>query len=414
MKVFKFGGASVKDAEGVKRLETILSQLNSEGVVIVSAMGKMTNAFEALLLDFSQENLEFIKNFHLQIIRDLFHGEDKERMELLLGDMIEEIQSTYLRFKNASYDFLYDQIVSYGELLSTRIIHAYLETRNVDVEFHDARKLILTSDDYREAKIDWKETSSRIKAACRKGKLHIAQGFIAGTNNGLTSTLGREGSDFSAAIFAYTLEAESLSIWKDVEGVLNADPRAFLNAEKLDSMSYSEALELAYYGASVIHPKTLKPLKEKNIPLLVKSFMNPKSSGTTIQEGLELNPFVPCFVLKKNQILIDVEAKDFSFITEDHLQEIYQLLAEYKLKVNLQQNSALRLSVCLSDSFNSFGKFLDKLKSNYTVEHEENLELYTIRHKDPNSEEFIANRGELILKQDFNEVTQMLLKSKQG
>lgn len=304
MRVFKFGGASIADATGIRRLANIVGT-EKNLFIIVSAMGKMTNAFEQLVQaeDDNSKTLaiEFIKEYHLNIAAELFQKEDIIFQKL--NGFFHQIEQLSIQFAEVNYDFLYDQVVSFGELISSTIVNHYLQSTGLESQWLDARKLIRTDESYREALVNWKTTDDNIQKACEKGGVYLSQGFIAGSENGLTTTLGREGSDYSAAIMAYALKAESLTIWKDVEGVLNADPRYFQKTELLRELSYGEAIEMAFYGASVIHPKTLKPLENAEIPLRVKSFLNPQGSGTTIAKNLELSPFVPCYILKRDQVL---------------------------------------------------------------------------------------------------------------
>lgn len=414
MKVFKFGGASVKDAESVKNLATILEHESlSNKLVVISAMGKMTNAFENIIDAYFykkpdlSEHLDFVRNYHLQIISKLFINNDTSILfeaEQLFG----QLSGFFITNKNTDYNFIYDQIVGFGELLSTKIISSYLNDNGIQNKWIDVRKLIKTNSSFRDAKVNWEQTSKNIEAL-ESNQLYITQGFLGGDSKENTTTLGREGSDYTAAIFAHCLNVISVTIWKDVEGVLNADPRCFDNTTLLEQISYNEAIEMAFYGASVIHPKTLKPLENKNIPLYVRSFYNLKEKGTTVSKGHPLVPETPCFILKQHQILVSISALDFSFMVEHNLSDIFKILHNYKLKVNLIQNSALSFSVCIEDNFNQFSVFISELKLNYKVNYFENVSLYTIRHATKEAISSIDQKGTVLLKQSTKKTVQLIM-----
>jgi aspartate kinase len=410
VRVFKFGGASIADAAGIRRLANIVGT-EKNLFIIVSAMGKMTNAFEQLVQaeDDNSKTLaiEFIKEYHLNITAELFQKEDIIFQKL--NGFFHQIEQLSIQFAEVNYDFLYDQVVSFGELISSTIVNHYLQSTGLESQWLDARKLIRTDESYREALVNWKTTDDNIQKACEKGGVYLSQGFIAGSENGLTTTLGREGSDYSAAIMAYALKAESLTIWKDVEGVLNADPRYFQKTELLRELSYGEAIEMAFYGASVIHPKTLKPLENAEIPLRVKSFLNPQGSGTTIAKNLELSPFVPCYILKRDQVLISISARDFSFIVEQNITSIFQALSEFKLKVNLIQNSALEFVVCVTDKYGTIESFKQKMQEEFILKITQDLRMYTIRHFDLQGLSEFENKFDILLKQRNNEVYQLVV-----
>jgi aspartate kinase len=410
VRVYKFGGASIADAAGIKRLGAIAGK-EKNLFVIVSAMGKMTNAFEQLVQAKDQagrtQALEFIKEYHLNIVSELFEQEDEIFSKL--HSFFEQIEQLTSQFAEVNYDFLYDQVVSFGELISSTIVNHYLQSTGVQSQWLDARKLVRTDESYREALVNWQKTEENIQNSCKQGGVFLSQGFIAGSENGLTTTLGREGSDYSAAIMAYALGAESLTIWKDVEGVLNADPRYFQKTELLRELSYGEAIEMAFYGASVIHPKTLKPLENAEIPLRVKSFLNPEASGTTIAKNLALNPFVPCYILKREQVLISISARDFSFIVEQNITSIFQALSEFKLKVNLIQNSALEFVVCVTDKYGTIEGFKQKMQEEFVLKITRDLRMYTIRHFDLQGLSEFENEFDILLKQRNNEVYQLVV-----
>ena len=309
MRVFKFGGASVKDANGVKNLATVLQKVGYENtLVVVSAMGKMTNALEVVIDNYFnnkselKESLNYIKEYHETIALELFENKQHAIFNTI-NKLLNELSSFLDRNKSPDYNYVYDQTISYGELISTTIISNYLNNINISNNWLDARSFIKTDNYYRRANVNWEKTQRNIVENLNTSILNITQGFIGSDSNNFTTTLGREGSDYTAAIFAYCLNANSVTIWKDVPGVLNADPRYFENAQLLHKISYREAIELAFFGASVIHPKTLQPLQRKEIPLYVKSFLNPKNNGTMVSKGKALDPDIPCFIVKKNQIL---------------------------------------------------------------------------------------------------------------
>jgi aspartate kinase len=326
-----------------------------------------------------------------------------------VDNLFEELNKFLATNTSSDYNFIYDQIVGFGELLSTKIVSAYLNNIGIENQWIDVREYLKTDDSYRDAYVNWEVTSQNI-SRLNPNKLYITQGFLGEDVLGNTTTLGREGSDYTAAIFAHCLNAKSLTIWKDVDGVLNADPRFFENAQLLHQISYSEAIEMAFYGASVIHPKTLKPLENKNIPLYVRSFLNLELKGTTVGKGSDLIPEIPCFILKQDQILVSISALDFSFMVEFNLSDIFSILHNNKLKVNLIQNSAISFSVCIEDKFNNFQQFLAELKSKYKVSFTENVSLYTIRHSNEKAIEEIEQKGEVLLKQATKGTVQLVIK----
>lgn len=414
MKVFKFGGASVKDAESIKNVVRVLKHEDFNDVLIViSAMGKMTNAFEKIVdsyikkSDDLESNISYVRQFHKDIIVDLF--EDSEHYVLFeLEKLLRQLTGFFISNKNPDYNYIYDQTVGYGELISTTIVSSYLNEIGVLNNWIDVREFVKTDSSFRDAHVDWEKTTSKIRDI-DSSKLIITQGFLGSNSKGETTTLGREGSDYSAAIFAFCLGAKNVTIWKDVDGVLNADPRYFKDTTLLDQISYNEAIEMAFYGASVIHPKTLKPLENKRIPLYVRSFYNLKNVGTIVKKGLNLSPEVPCFILKNSQILISISAQDFSFMVEHNLSDIFKVLHNYKLKVNLIQNSALSFSVCVEDKFNNFKTFIEELTMNYSVNYIENVSLYTIRHATEKAINVVEGKGTVLLKQATKGTVQLVM-----
>jgi len=415
MKIFKFGGASVKDAEGVKNLVKILEKVGKDQtLIVVSAMGKTTNSLELVVKNYfeNKEELSYsinqIYDFHNNILSELFL-ENNHSIFSEVKDTLENLKVFLRRNKSPNYSFVYDQVVSFGEILSTKIINSYLNYININSNWIDARSLIKTDSKYRDANLNWEATQQSISNNINTSILNITQGFVGSDENNFNTTLGREGSDYSAAIFAYCLNAESVTIWKDVPGVLNADPRVFKKPQLLNKISYTEAIELAFYGASVIHPKTLQPLQKKEIPLYVKSFLDPVSKGTVISRGTKIDPEIPCFIVKRNLSLLKLSSLDFSFIVEDNISDIFQILHENKMKVDLIQNSAISFSVCVYDKYYRLKELLSILKATYKVECTENVSLFTIRHFNENSAKEILKNNRLLLEQRTNETLQLVV-----
>jgi aspartate kinase len=418
MKVFKFGGASIKSANAIKNVAKILnSQDLSNCLLVISAMGKMTNAFEKITDAYFNndqekltESIDFTSNFHLRIINNLFAENHviHQKITVLFRQLVRFLTQN----KSRNYDYLYDQIVSYGELLSTTIVSDYLNEIKIHNNWVDVREIIITDAVFRDATVNWQETEKRINAKVDFSKLTIVQGFIGGDLNGNTTTLGREGSDFTAGIFAYCLDAESLTIWKDVLGVLNADPREFKEVQLLEHISYEETIEMAFYGASVIHPKTIKPIQNKKIPLIVRSFKNLNSPGTKVSEGVTLEPTIPCFIVKKNQVLVSISSLDFSFIVEENISDIFKLFHKYQLKVNLIQNSAISFSVCVDNNLNHFDLFYNEIKNMYKVSFVKNVDLFTVRYFTENSLEGIYKLGTSLVTQINKNTAQIIIQKK--
>ena len=416
MKIFKFGGASAKDAAGVKNLVSVLEKVGyKDTLVVVSAMGKSTNALEEIIEQYFQDKTKTpaallpLKEYHLQIVNDLFQ-EQKAEVVAVVHELFEELHTFLKSNKSPDYSFVYDQVVSFGELLSTNIIHYFLLNQGLDSFWLDARNCIKTDDYYRAANLNWELTQSNIQSQIGTASLVITQGFIGSDSNNFTTTLGREGSDYSAAIFGYALNAESVTIWKDVPGVLNGDPREFQNTQLLHQISYREAIELAFYGASVIHPKTLQPLQRKEIPLFVKSFENPLESGTSVSKGKTLDPHIPCYIVKKDQVLIRLSSIDFSFIVEENISYIFGLLHEYQMPVELIQNSAISFSVCVNNKYKRLEELIMVLRSRFNVDVTEGVDLFTIRHFDIKASQFINQKGkQVLLEQRTSETAQFVI-----
>jgi aspartate kinase len=416
MRIFKFGGASVKDAEGIRNVHSVLQTVGFEDVLLViSAMGKTTNALEVVIKNYFekspelQSSIQEVKKYHNQILLDLFE-DDKNAVFKDVNSLFSELDHFISQNKSPNYNFVYDQIVSFGELISTTIVSHYIGFMGIKTQWIDVRNLIKTDNNYRDANVDWDTTQKLISKTVKKKTLNVTQGFLGSDENNFTTTLGREGSDYTAAIFAYCLNAESVTIWKDVPGVMNADPRYFENARLLNQISYREAIELAFYGATVIHPKTLQPLQKKEIPLFVKSFINPTLPGTSVSKGADLDPHLPCFILKKNQLLLSLSSIDFSFIMEENISEIFALLHEYKMKVSLIQNSAISFSVCIDDKFGNFNALKSILSKKFKISYNENVSLFTIRHFDQKAAQIVEKNKVVLLKQVSRETMQIITK----
>jgi aspartate kinase len=414
MKVFKFGGASIKDADGIRNVVKVLKHTgHANTLIVISAMGKTTNAMEAIVDAYFKDKsatpiaITDMVDYHTSILNDLFPN-PQHKIYRDFKVLIDEVNGFLAWNKSPNYNFVYDQVVGYGELIATTIVSAYLLEIGIKNNWLDVRNYIKTDTNYRDTTVNWEKTQERI-STIDKSILNITQGFLGSDNNNFTTTLGREGSDYSAAILAYCLNADSVTIWKDVPGVLNADPRHFKETQLLNNISYREAIELAFYGASVIHPKTLQPLQKKEIPLLVKSFINPMDKGTTVGKGVGIEPNVPCFIVKKNQVLMKLSSLDFSFIVEDSISQLFKLFHEHKMKVDLIQNSAISFSVCVDNKFGGLPALLNELKSKYKIVHHEDVSLYTIRHFNAKALASLQNGHEILLEQRGKETVQLVV-----
>jgi aspartate kinase len=416
MRIFKFGGASVKDAAGIRNVYEVLQITGYDDVLlVVSAMGKTTNALEAVVNNYFnksaslQASIQEVKKYHNQILLDLFDDE-KHAVFNDVSKLFGDIDYFLSHNKSPNYNFVYDQIVSFGEMISTTILSHFMQSAGIKNQWIDVRNFIKTDSNYRDASVDWELTQKNISKNVKKKALNITQGFLASDENGFTTTLGREGSDYTAAIFAYCLNAESVTIWKDVPGVMNADPRYFDKAVLLNQISYREAIELAFYGASVIHPKTLQPLQKKEIPLYVKSFVDPKLPGTSVSKGADLEPYTPCFIVKRNQLLISLSSIDFEFIMEENISEIFALLHKYRMKVSLIQNTAISFSVCVDDKFGHFEELKKTLSRKFKVSYNDNVSLFTIRHFTDQAARLITDKKTVLLRQVSRETMQIVAK----
>ncbi|GAA4035175.1 MAG: aspartate kinase [Flavobacterium sp.] len=416
MRIFKFGGASVKDADGIKNVFSVLEKVGHEDtLLVISAMGKTTNALELVIKNYFEKSnelhssLQEVKKYHYQILMDLFEDEEHD-VYFAVNSLFADLEYFIRSNKSPNYNFVYDQVVSFGELISTTIVSHYFAQAGLKNNWIDVRNFIKTDNTYRDANVDWEKTQQLIAKGVKKKALNITQGFLGSDENNFTTTLGREGSDYTAAIFAYCLNAESVTIWKDVPGVMNADPRYFENAILLNQISYREAIELAFYGATVIHPKTLQPLQRKEIPLHVKSFINPLLPGTSVSKGKDLEPQTPCYIVKRDQLLISLSSIDFSFIMEENISEIFALFHQYKMKVSLIQNSAISFSVCVEDKFGNFNDLKNILAKKFKVAYNENVSLYTIRHFNKEAAEMVEKGKTVLLKQISRETLQVVTK----
>ncbi len=419
MKIFKFGGASVKDADSVRNVASVLKKFPGERiVVVVSAMGKITNALETLADAFCfkkgdvQAILGQINKYHLDILKNLF-PDPAHPVYNDVHAVFFEMEQYFKATPSTSYNRDYDQLVSQGEIISSKIVSAYLNEAGIKNNWLDVREVVKTDTTFREGKVNWQLTE---KLAAEHITLHgvgltITQGFLGKTPDGLTTTLGREGSDYTAAILAYCTNAESVTIWKDVPGVMNADPKWFDETQLIGQMSYQDAIELSYYGATVIHPKTIKPLQNKRIPLYVRSFLKPDAPGTLINDQQSQLP-IPCFIFKVNQILLSISPKDFSFIVEENFSDIFKIFAEHNVKINVMQNSAISFSVCTDNDERKIPELIQTLKKNFRVLYNDHVELITIRYYDQPTIDRVCIGKQVFLEHKSRYTVQLVVKNK--
>ena len=440
MKVFKFGGASVNSADAVRNMAQIVQQHleTTPLVVVVSAMGKTTNLLEKLVPGTQesaaekQELRRQLEAYHRGIASALMpdNQDVQHKIDSLLADLDQRCAT--LPADAEHYNYNYDQTVSFGELLSTTIIADYLNALGINTLWADARQLIKTDSHYREGIVDWKATQeatrSFLDSVDNFHQVILTQGFIGGTTQRSigstesptsvlnsqfsTTTLGREGSDYSAAVLAYCLDAESVTIWKDVPGFLNADPKFFQNTVKIEQIPYNEAIELAYYGASVIHPKTVKPLQNKSIPLHIKSFLDPAAAGSTVGGYATIQPLTPLYIFKNKQILISIQPRDFSFIAEENLQTIFATLADLNIRVNMMQNTALSFSICIDDNVILLEQLTERLQHSFNVRYNRNLQLITIRYYTADIIQDIVAGRSILLQQRTRSTAQLVVAEK--
>jgi aspartate kinase len=421
MLVFKFGGASVRDAAAIQNVASILSLYPGRKLtVVVSAMGKSTNKLEEIVEALETKNhklfsglVDELEEFHMDIMATLF-PERHFKIYQTIEELFEKLRSRYEAVFSENKSFEYDQVVSLGEVLSSQIVSAYLIDQDFSVQWMDARKLIRTDHSYQEGKVDWDKTEQLVREkmlpSFTDADILLTQGFIGHTAEGFTTTLGREGSDYTAGILAYCGEAESVTIWKDVPGMLNADPKYFENTKKLEAISFKEAIELSYYGASVIHPKTIQPLQNRNIPLYVKSFLDPKSDGTVIQASSSQDHLIPSYIFKFDQALYSFTPKDFSFIVEENLSVIFGKLSDLNVKINLMQNSALSFSILVDQKKVKRTQLLELFQKEYEVKYNEDLSLVTIRHYDEETINQVTQGKEVLLQQRTRHTARFILK----
>jgi aspartate kinase len=421
MKVFKFGGASVKDSAAVKNVAQILSLFEKQKlIVVVSAMGKTTNKLEEVVEALKNNDkksfihlINDLKEFHYDILGELF-PEKHFTIYNTIDSTFEKLEQKLEDGFSDNYSFEYDQIVSLGELLSSQILSSFLTENGFRVKWIDARKVIRTDNNFQEGNVDWKKTEelvqTKVLSEFESNDILLTQGFIGHTPEGFTTTLGREGSDYTAGILAYCSNAESVTIWKDVPGMLNADPKYFDETIKLDEISFKEAIELAYYGATVIHPKTIKPLQNKEIPLYVKSFIYPEKEGTIIQSSTKNDHLIPSYIFKVNQILISLTPKDFSFIVEENLSEIFRLLALVNAKINIMQNSAVSFHFLLDEKKTNINELLKLFGEKYLLKYNQGLELVTIRHYNQETIEKVTDGKEIMLQQKTRQTARIVMK----
>lgn len=416
MKVFKFGGASVNSAQAVENMSSIVRMYYGEPlIVVVSAMGKTTNRLEQMVpgvnsLSTSLDHFEELKRYHLTIVDSLFPSKDHPIYSAL--ERLFDLLDNQIRQQPTHYNFDYDQTVSFGELISTTIISHYLNLIGLKNSWMDIRKIITTDTTYREGRVDWEQTQHNVNE--QMGELFpltITQGFIAGSTDGHTTTLGREGSDYSASILSYCLHADEMTIWKDVPGFLNADPKFFPNTIKIQQIPYNEAIELAYYGASVIHPKTVKPIQNRNIRLNIRSFIDPSAEGSVIGPFKTILPQTPLYIFKNRQLLISFLPKDFSFIAEENLQTLFAVLAELNIKVNLMQNSALSFSICIDYNEILIKQLTERLQQQYLIRYNTDLQLITIRYYTQEIINSIVAGRSILLEQRSRTTIQLIVAS---
>ncbi len=416
MKVYKFGGGSVRSAEGIRNILRIVSGVSDNLFIVVYAMGKTTNAMEVVLDNFmkadrvaSLQKLAGVEEYHAQIITELF--QQPENGKAAVKPLFDELKTLITNGVGDDYDCWYDHIVSYGELISTKIVSAFRTESGTANTWLDMRGLLVTDSNFREANVRMEESQTRLKSIVdfSQYKIYIGQGFIGANIKGNPTTLGREGSDYTAAVVGNLLDAESVSIWKDVPGILNADPRIFENTVLIPELTYLDAVELAYSGAQIIHPKTIKPLENKDIPLFVRPFSNPNEAGSVIKAKTENTIDVPVLILRRHQVLVTVRPRDFSFVLEESLSKLFAIMNKHRLKVSLIQSSAVSISVCV-DNTRYFPGALDELSNEFRVNYNEGIELLTIRGK---NDEIIRRTTEgrtILLSQHTRRTARFLMK----
>ena len=407
MQVFKFGGASIKDAEAVRNMSEILKRFPDEKIIIVvSAMGKTTNALEEILHlkleDLSIDTaIQDLFKYHASIIAKLFENDEAKTLQLL-EQIFEDLKIKLSEVNKSKYDESYDSIISYGEMISSSILLRFLKKEGFPISKFDAKDCIRTDKSFRDALVDWEESKTSIKRVIdqkfSENRFIITQGFLGGTQSGKTTTLGREGSDFSAAIFAYCTNAKAVTIWKDVPGILNGDPKKIKDAVLYQELSYQEAAEMTYYGASVIHPKTIKPLANAGIPLHVRSFSSPEKGGTIIHDCKIVHE-IPCIIIKEKQSLLTFKLTDFTFITEALIGKIFEGLNKHHIKINMMQNTAISFSICVNDDLHRLDQLINELKDDFSILYNKGLELITIKNCNDNLIDRMRSDKEIYMEQ---------------
>ncbi|MCD4794935.1 MAG: aspartate kinase [Bacteroidales bacterium] len=423
MKVFKFGGGILRTQKDTDQLLKILENYkNDKLIIVVSAFNKITSKFETLLNKyFENKQLDLtvcneIKDYHFNMTKSLFEKNDKTEINRKINILFDEIYKIFQNGLSSYYHYEYDKIVSYGELLSSTIIFELLKINGFNCIFEDIRNIIITDSEYTEAKVNWKLSVENIKNKCSGNDFTfcLTQGFIAADENGNTTTLGREGSDFSASVLAYALDAEEVIFWKEVAGIYNADPTQTSDYQLLPKLSYKESVEQAFYGAKILHPKTIKPLQNKSIPIKVKSFYKPAENGTDIIDisdmSPDLYPDVPIYIVKDNQILISLSTLDFSFISENNLGKIFTLLSKYRIKANLIQSSAISFSICITNNKFKIPNLIKELKENFSVLYNDDLSLITIRHYNDEAVRKMTLGKNILLRQNSRHTSRFVIK----
>lgn len=417
MNIFKFGGASVNSADGVRNFVKIVQSYREEMVIVLSAMGKSTNSLEEIVdafvskKDGIESKVNSLRSYHADIVNELFPKKDDivySKVEVLFEQLCAYLQKT----PSLTYEFDYDQIVCFGELISTTIVSEYLRLSGTPNKWVDIRNCLKTDDSYKEGRVDWELSQKLVTQTFGFNNtfVYITQGFLGGTSTNQTTTLGREGSDYTAAILSYILDVDKLAIWKDVPGIMNADPKWLTDARKLERISYQEAIELAFYGAKVIHPKTIQPIKKKKIPLQVRSFLDLNESGTLISTASKKqDQLIPVYIRKQDQVLISIRPSDFSFILEENLSSLFSIFAKHRVKVNLIQNSAISFSVCVDNSERRLKNLIEEISGNFEVKYNEDLELITIRHHNSEAVEAMTTGRQILLEQRSRDTAQFVL-----
>lgn len=420
MQVYKFGGASVKDADAVRNVTAILKENNfNEKVVVISAMGKTTNAMEDVINQYYsndaawEKTLDGVFEKHLEIINALYSNGGHDKAVADVKVLVENVRKFLKENNSRNYNYIYDQVVSLGEYISTTIVSDYANSIGLKNTLLDVKQVLFTDNAYTEGKVDFKKTEEAIKkkvAELTKTGFVITQGFVGSTPEGFATTLGREGSDYTASIFAYSTDAERMTVWKDVEGIMNADPKEYKEAQFLSEITYHEAIEMTYYGASVIHPKTIKPIQNKNIPLEVRSFVNYSKRGSIISANANTNFLPPIMIWKRQQVLLSFSAKDFSFIAEEHLSKVFATFAENRLRINLMQNAAISFSIAVDFKKEKIENVIEQLQNDFSITRNDNLTLLTIRHYNQGIIDKLTKDKDILVRQIARTTIQLLMR----